>query len=173
MFTFHSGGTVNSNSVDTRGPEGDPVFRSEQDDRCFTTTDTAAPAGVVQFTTKKFDIPFTMMGLPAVLLDYSTTASTYWVEGRLFDLAPGGEMTMVARASCRVDLASAPQRGCAAFELSGNGWRFAKNHRVVLEISSADTPYLRKANEPSRLQVSSAVLKVPVIPEARRRDFRD
>lgn len=173
VFTFHSGGTVNSNAVDTRGPEGDPVFRGEQADRCFTTTDTEAPPGVVQFTTKKFDIPFTMMGLPAVLLDYSTAASTYWVEGRLFDLAPGGEMTMVARAPCRVDLASAPQRGCAAFELSGNGWRFGKNHRLVLEISSADTPYLRPSNEPSALQVSSAVLKVPVIPEARRRDFRD
>jgi predicted acyl esterase len=107
-----------------------------------------------------------------VVLDYSTKASTYWVEGRLFDLAPNGAMTMVSRSSCRVDLPSASQRGCSAFELSGNGWRFEKNHRVVLELTSADTPYLRKSNQPSNLNVSSAILKIPIVPEAQRRDFR-
>ena len=172
LFNFNSGGNVNSNQVDSRGTESDPVLRSQQADKCYTTTDTAAPPGVVQYTSPKIDIPFTMMGLPAVVLDYSTKASTYWVEGRLFDLAPNGVMTMVSRSSCRVDLPSSPQRGCAAFELSGNGWRFERNHRLVLELSSADTPYLRKSNEPSNLNVSSAILKIPIVPEAQLRDFR-
>ncbi len=173
VYRFNGGGNVNSAQVDSRGPEADPVARSQADDKCFTTSDIGPPKGVVQYVSEKVTFPFTMMGIPAVSLDYSTAARDYWVEARMFDLAPEGSMTMVARASCRVNVDVAPGRGCATFDLSGNGWRFEKNHQLVFELSSADSPFLRKSNVPSVLDVSSAAFKVPVIPEVQRRDFRD
>ena len=115
------------------------------------------------------------MGLPSVKLTYTETvdASTYWVGARLYDLAPGGSMTMVTRGVCRVNETSDPDVGCETFNLWGNGWTFEKGHTLVLEITQSDVPMFRRNNFPSSLAFTAAEIKLPVTNEALRTDFRD
>ena len=80
-------------------------------------------------------------------------------------------MTMVTRGVCRVSAAS--EKDCSAFDLFGNGWRFGKDHRLVLELSQSDTPFLRLDNFPSSISFSAAEVLLPRTPESRRVDFRD
>jgi hypothetical protein len=45
-------------------------------------------------------------------------------------------------------------------------------HRIVLELSQADTPFLRKDNVPSVLSFSGAEIVLPLAPDYLERDFR-
>jgi predicted acyl esterase len=112
-----------------------------------------------------------MLGLPTVYLDYETTATDYWIAARMYDRDPDGSMTMVTRGICRVNTA-ASDRSCTAFELWGNGWTFEKGHQLVVEVSQADSPMFRKDNMPSMITISKLVVKVPMAPDALRKDFR-
>ena len=175
VFGWAGGGMVTSQGSDAHAAESDPVARDRQTDKCHTLAATNPGPGVVQYTSEPFTEPFTMMGLPQLNLKYSVTFSgdEYWIAARMYDKDPEGQMTQVTRGLCKVNLATQPDRLCESFQLFGNGWRFEKDHSVVVEVTQADTPFLRKQNEPSTLSLSEANLAMPVALEKFRKDFRD
>jgi predicted acyl esterase len=175
VLGWSGGGAVSSGAMDAHAPDSDPVFRDRQTDKCHTLDSTPPGAGVVQYTSEPLAEAFTMMGMPQVNLGYSVTFSgdEYWIAARLYDKDPEGQMTQVTRGLCKVNVVSQPERLCESFQLFGNGWRFEKDHSVVMEITQADTPFLRKQNEPSALSLAEANITIPVALEKYRKDFRD
>jgi predicted acyl esterase len=115
--------------------------------------------------------PFTLMGIPKVKLDFSAMGTDYWLTARLYDQDAEGTPHFVTRGVCRFTDA-VPDATCDTFDLWGNAWTFEKDHRVVMELSQADTPTFRRDNFPSSLQFSAAEVTLPVAPKKLRRDFR-
>jgi predicted acyl esterase len=152
--------------------ESDPVFRDRQPNKCYTTSNSDAPPGIVQYE-DEVKQTFTLMGTPLVRLTYETSATDYWIAARLFDKKPNGEMTLVTRGICRVNTEAAPDVDCARFELWGNAWTFEKGNTILLELSQADSPMFRLNNNFSTIAYSEAALELPSAPPSNRRDFRD
>ncbi|MDQ4064720.1 MAG: hypothetical protein M3161_01590, partial [Actinomycetota bacterium] len=77
-FAWQGGGVVtttsSSTATDNHATESDPVFRQTQSNRCFTTSNSEAAPGVVQYE-DVVPATFTLMGLPQLRLDYTTTAT--------------------------------------------------------------------------------------------------
>jgi predicted acyl esterase len=171
-FARETAGTTTSGALDRHADDSDPVARAARGDNpCYTTTKDDDPGpGVVQFTSNRLSRPLTLMGVPTVRLIFDATGLDYWVAARLFDLAPGGKMTMVTRGVCRAALLIAPRKRCGVFDLFGNGWRFRKGHRIVLEVTQADTPFLRRDNFESALDIRLGQVELPVAPRRHKID---
>ena len=172
-FEFEGDGTTSSTGTDEHAPESDPVFRDRTGNKCYTTSDGDPGADVVQYRSEPLKKRLTMMGIPSVRLDYETAAENYWIAVRLFDAQPDGTMTMVTRGLCKVNKVTNEKALCKRLDLFGNAWRFRPKHEVVIEISQADTPFLRRSNEPSVLELKGARLDVPTTTKKLRKDFRD
>lgn len=174
-FSWGAGGaatsTTSSTAIDGHAQESDPVTRDRTSNKCFTTSQTSPGPGVVVY---EDDVrrDFTMMGIPTLTLEHESAASDYWIAARLFDKAPDGTMTMVARGVCRVNKAVSPDETCQSFDLFGNGWMFEKGHKIVVEVTQADQPFLRRNNFPSTVTYRSANIQLPVAPETLKVDFR-
>ncbi|HJR46133.1 MAG TPA: CocE/NonD family hydrolase [Actinomycetota bacterium] len=168
------GGTTSTAAVDGHAQESDPVTRDRTAEKCFSTEQTQPGAGVLVY---EDNIPetFTMMGVPTLTVEHQAMgAGNYWIGARLLDRDPAdGDLTMVTRGVCRVDTDVAPDRLCQTFDLFGNAWTFEKGHKIVIEVTQADVPFLRKANFPTALTYNSANIKIPVAPDSLRVDFRD
>ncbi|MDQ3958346.1 MAG: hypothetical protein M3273_08510, partial [Actinomycetota bacterium] len=105
--------------------------------------------------------------------EYETAATDYWIAARVYDRQPdGGAMTMVTRGVCRVNTAAHEDRDCAVFDLHGNGWLFEKDHTLVIEVTQADSPYLRRNNNLSTIEFKSANIRIPAADRSRISDPR-
>ena len=164
--------TTTSAAFDRHAEESDPVVRDRQANKCFSTAQTNPGPGVVQVVSEELKSGFTMTGLPIVTSKIETTATDYWISARLFDQAPDGGLTMVTRGVCRANLTVSEKENCSTFSLFGNAWRFQKGHRLVLELSQSDTPFLRRNNFPSTIAFPDINLVVPTVPAKFKVDFR-
>ncbi|MDQ3963139.1 MAG: hypothetical protein M3277_04390 [Actinomycetota bacterium] len=175
-FAWEGGGaattTTSSAAADPHAVESDPVFRDRQPNKCYTTSNSDAPPGIVQYE-DAVEETFTLMGTPLVRLTYEASATNYWLAVRLFDKKPNGEMTLVTRGICRVNEQAAPDVDCTKFELWGNAWTFEQGHTIVLELSQADSPMFRLNNNFSTIAYTEAALELPSALESNRNDFRD
>ncbi|MDQ3940000.1 MAG: hypothetical protein M3238_01480 [Actinomycetota bacterium] len=153
--------TTFTGALDRHADQSDPVVRDRQSNKCFSVGESPPGPGVVQLVGEDITRPFTMMGLPLLVTKHETTATDYWIAARMFDLAPDGTMTMVTRGVCRANLTVSAKENCTTFALFGNAWRFPKGHRVVVEISQADTPFLRRNNFPSTITYSETQIAIP------------
>ena len=170
-FGWGAGGATSNGALDVHAQESDPVARDRTSDKCYSTAQANQGPGVVVYedTVKE---TFTMMGIPTLTVEHQSTGTDYWLAARLFDKRPDGTMTMVTRGVCRVNTAVAPDKTCTKFDLFGNGWIFEKDHKIVVEVSQSDTPFLRKDNFPSTVTYDAANIKVPVAPQGNLVDFR-
>lgn len=174
-FSWGAGGaatsTTSSGAIDGHSQESDPVARDRQANKCYTTAQGSPGPGVVVY---EDDIRrnFTMMGIPTLTLEHESSATDYWIAARLFDKKPDGSMTLVTRGVCRVNKTVSPDETCQTFDLFGNGWMFEKGHKLVIEVTQADQPFLRRDNLPSTVTYKSANIKLPVAPETLKVDFR-
>jgi predicted acyl esterase len=100
---------------------------------------------------------FTMLGLPVARASVREAGRNGYIAARLWDIS-GGRQVMVSRGVYRL---TPNQSGRIAIKLFGNGWRFAKGHRVKLELTGRDPNYLRTANGSFRVRVSKLVLHMP------------
>jgi len=172
-FGWEGGGLISSAAVDAHAIESDPVFRDRQTDKCYTTTQGNPGLGVAHLASEPLAAPMTLMGLPNLEIDYDTSDSEFWVSARLMDEDPDGNLTLVSRGLCKFNGDTDPDATCGSFALLGNSWIFEKDHRVVIEVSQADSPFLRKPNTPTSMTINSANVTLPLAPSSRRKDFRD
>jgi predicted acyl esterase len=98
-----------------------------------------------------------MFGLPVARASVRATGQNGYIAARLWDVS-AGRQRLVSRGVYRL---TTNQRGRIAIKLFGNGYRFAKGHRVKLELTGSDPSYFRTANDSFRVRVSKLVLHVP------------
>jgi hypothetical protein len=108
----------------------------------------AAPAG-----------GYRLLGAPTVIarLAVDGEPSQTQVAARLWDVAPDGSQTLVARGLFRPT-----GRASDVWQLHANGWRFAAGHVPRLELLGSDPPYARPSNRPFQIEVERLELRLPV-----------
>ena len=91
---------------------------------------------------RRFRKPFTLLGMPTVESRIRTKGRGGFIAARLWDVH-GGQQLLVSRGVYRLQ---DNQRGPIAFQLFGNGWRFAKGHTAKLELLGRDPNFLRTSD---------------------------
>jgi predicted acyl esterase len=106
----------------------------------------------------RFDRAFTMLGMPTVRAQISTTGQFGEIAARLWDLMPNGKQRLVDRG---VYSLYNDQSGRIVFQLHGNGYRFGEGHRVALQLLGRDAPYYQASNGTFSVQVSNLSVTLP------------
>jgi hypothetical protein len=101
---------------------------------CATHTPDRTSRALVATTSKGV----TLIGQPVITGRVVTTGRNGQLDARLWDLNPKtGKQQLVDRGAYRL---TDDQKGGFRFTLDGNGWRFAKGHRIVVELLGRDAP---------------------------------
>jgi len=104
---------------------------------------------------------FTMLGEPELNLDATIAGTDAELNSRLWDVAPGGGVTLVTRGMYR--WTGSPGAASVAYAMLGSGWVFQAGHQVRIEVTQNDAPYMRLDNYASAVQYSSINLVLPAI----------
>jgi hypothetical protein len=124
-------------------------------------TSSADISGAATYRLDKVTGPgYTLLGAPLVSGKFAVTGAgpeNTQVAARLWDVAPDGQQTLVARGVYRPRGA-----GAEAFQLHANGWRFAAGHTPKLELLGQDSPYARASNGAFSATASDVELRLPV-----------
>lgn len=161
QVTFDLPGTQSTVSplTDPRGLESDPVPLSITRGRgCITTTRPPTP-GVATWTVP-VDRSFTLAGMPRLRFHFTAAAADITFTPRLWDVAPDGTQTLVSRGAWRSVGTSATGED-VDLELFGAAWRFADDHRLMLEIPQVDASYFRVDTLASAATVADVRLVLP------------
>jgi predicted acyl esterase len=108
---------------------------------------------------------YTLMGSPTVLATIASPVANSELAARLFDIAPDGTETLVARQLYRPTVGTARQ----VFQLHPSGHLFARGHVAKLELLPRDAggsmlnSYGRAANGQGDITVSRLDLRLPVL----------
>jgi hypothetical protein len=124
---------------------------------CATTT-TATEPGTASYTFRRArGKGYTMIGSPLIQAKIAITGQFPLLTGRLFDVAPDGSQTLVARNVFR------PADGATSllWQLNANAWHFAGGHRPRVEILGRDVPYMRQSNGQFSIAISDARITLP------------
>jgi predicted acyl esterase len=100
---------------------------------------------------------FTLLGSPTISADLATTGEDSELAARLLDVLPNGEGRLVARGLLRPG-----GGGHVVFQLHPQGYRFAGDDTVKLELLPSDSPYARPSNLQGPITVSNLQLRLPV-----------
>lgn len=98
----------------------------------------------------------TLLGAPAISARLTVDGSAAQLAGRLWDVAPDGTQTLVARGLYR------PVAGAQSWELFPGGWHFAAGHRAKLELTGSDAPFGRASNGTFTVTVERLEVRLPV-----------
>jgi predicted acyl esterase len=79
------------------------------------------------------------------------------IAARLWDVHEGTQL-LVSRGVYRLE---DNQKGKIAFQLFGNGWRFARGHTAKLELLGRDATYLRASNFDFSVKLSNLRVSLP------------
>lgn len=102
---------------------------------------------------------FTLMGEPRLDVSATIAGADVEVNSRLWDVAPDGSMTLVTRGMYR--WTGTPGAVTVGYAMLGNGWAFAAGHRLRLEVTQNDAPYVRLDNYASSMVFDSVELTLP------------
>ncbi len=101
---------------------------------------------------------YTLLGSPTVIAKLDISGQFAQVASRLWDVAPDGTQTLVARGLFRPD-----GSGKHTFQLHPNGWHFAAGHTAKLELLGRDPKYARPSNGSGfAVDVDKLRLELPV-----------
>jgi hypothetical protein len=100
---------------------------------------------------------YTLLGSPTVIASLRVRGSYPELAARLWDVAPDGQQTLIARAVYRPS-----GSGRVVFQLHANAWHFAPGHIVKLQLLGRDAPYARPSNGTFTITLSHLDLRLPV-----------
>jgi pimeloyl-ACP methyl ester carboxylesterase len=105
----------------------------------------------------------TISGQPTVTLDAFVAGHRVQLNVRLIEEG-GPREYMITRGTYTFDAGVGVQIGRKTFVIPtyGNYWRVAANHKIRLEISNVDSPYLTPSREPSTTTIRNVKLELPV-----------
>jgi predicted acyl esterase len=133
----------------------DPIAGTSDSCKTISRTNEANTATYQRTVTKSF----TMLGLPKITADVAATGQFGQIDARLWDISPNDDtQRLISRGvySLRTN-----QSGKIAFQLHGNGYRFAAGHIVQLELLGKDSPYYQGGNFPVSINVSKLTVSLP------------
>ncbi|MDX6635060.1 MAG: type transport system ATP-binding protein [Solirubrobacterales bacterium] len=136
--------------------EFDPVFGTT--DACKTIPENTEPNAALYG--RQVSDGFALMGRTTVKAQISSTGQHGQIVARLWDVSPEGTQLLVDRG---VYALTNGQSGRIAFQLHGNGYRFAKDHRVWLQLLGRDAPYYQVGNTPFTVRVSNLRATLPTL----------
>jgi predicted acyl esterase len=150
--------TIVSDAVDQRGQQVDPILRGG----VCVETPSDDQAGTATYRLPPVEDAYTLAGSPTVIADLGITAANprdTQIAARLWDVAPDGQQTLVARGLYRPN-----SSGRRVFQLHPNAYRFEAGHVPKLELLGYDTPYARKSNPPPfTISVANMDLRLPTL----------
>jgi dienelactone hydrolase len=143
----------------------DPVVNDRTNaNGCIVENDLPGP-GVATYQSDPLPSDQTMIGATTVDIGFAfggdANASGLQLNSRLYDVFPNGDAVMVDRGTRRISSDEAAG-GQIAYELHGNGWRFAAGHQIRIEIAQDDHPYVQVSSVPSSTSLDGVSLHVPV-----------
>lgn len=121
-----------------------------------------AGKGTATFRSRRLEGARTVIGMGRVDLRFraSGNPAAAQLAARLYDVLPGGKAVLVDRGA-RLLSRGEFSKGRVSFQLNGNAWRFGKGHRVRLEVTQDDSPFLQRSRSASRMRIRSARLALP------------
>ncbi len=124
---------------------------------CATTTTASEPGTASYAFPDAKGKGYTMIGSPTIQAKIAITGQYPLLTGRLFDVAPDGQQTLVARNVLR------PADGATSllWQLNANAWHFAKGHHPRLQILGRDVPYMRASNGQFSISISNVRITLP------------
>jgi dienelactone hydrolase len=150
---------------DPNGPATDPVFAG------FLTgvmpvgrpcRDSPGPSPEYTATSTMLPDASTYVGLGYVRVPYELSGTTAQLDARVWDVAPNGNTLLMTRGTYRLDVPAydAPA-GVLRLPLFGDHWRLPKGHRVRLDLTQVDEPFLRRSNVASSIRFDPPTLVLP------------
>ena len=141
----------------------DPVTNSaDNGSRCVVESSpggtASAGAGVATYDSAALGSDYTMLGMTRVFVSHTGTGSGLQLNARLYDLHPDGTQVLVDRGVKRL----AQANGFTLMDLHGAGWRFARGHRLRIELAQDDGTYVKASVQPSSLMLQGVSLTVPI-----------
>jgi hypothetical protein len=107
--------------------------------------------------------PATMVGLGHVDLSSTLVGLTGQLDARLWDVSPDGSALLVSRGTYRLDTAGFDSpSGTLRVPLFGNHWPVPAGHRLRLDLTQVDQPFLRPSTLPSSLSFADPRLSLPI-----------
>jgi pimeloyl-ACP methyl ester carboxylesterase len=153
--TMRRGGVLRMNSGGGNPATGRAIDQIATGDPCITVpAERATGTAIVQ---RRFQRPFTMLGMPMVHAEIKTNGRGGFIAARLWDVHRGKQL-LVSRGVYRL---KDNQRGKLLFQLFGNGWRFARGHTAKLELLGNDPNFLRPSNFKFRVRFSRTRVDLP------------
>jgi hypothetical protein len=115
-----------------------------------------------------------------VTVPYELTGTTAQLDTRVWDVPPGSAANAVGSADCqkrptpkgcpllisrgtyRLDApAYDSPSGQLRIPLMGNQYKLPRGHKIRLDLTQLDAPYLRQSNAPSTIKFTSPTLTLP------------
>jgi predicted acyl esterase len=107
-------------------------------------------------------VDVTLLGLPTVRAPYVLSGTDATVIAKVWDVAADATRTLVTRGVYRLSTAAGdPAAGTLSFQLFGSHWRFARGHRIELELAQSDFPFLQRDKLPSTIAWNGASIALP------------
>jgi hypothetical protein len=161
---YQRGGSLNSESglTDPNGPATDPVVGSAAEPGKPCRTDQGPALGGYTAYSEPLDAPRTYIGLGWVKVPYTFTGETGQLDARLWDVPPEGKGLLVTRGTYRLSVPLYDQAaGTIRLPLFGNHWLLQRGHRLRIDLTQVDQPFLRPSNVPSEVTFEPPTLVLP------------
>jgi ABC-2 type transport system ATP-binding protein len=103
-------------------------------------------------------------GKPTVTIDGFVVGHRVQLDVRLIDESTPGSDYMITRGTYTLVTGRPGQRTHQKIEIPtyGNRWRVEAGHRIRLEISNVDAPYITPSREPSTTTITGVTLQLPL-----------
>src|SRR5204863_2377150 len=154
--------TSDGGLADENGPATDPVVSdviAPSNDSC---RKSPGPSPEYSVTSAPLASTATYVGLGEVDVSYTFLGGpTGQLDARVWDVAPGGTTLLMTRGVYRIDLNYDKAMDTLRLPLFGNHWRLAPGHKVRLDLTQVDTPYLRPSNLESSIAFGPPTLELP------------
>jgi len=160
--TFTASQTLTSTGglVDPNGPATDPIASGG----CRTSPGPAL--GGYTGTSLPLDATATYLGLGWIDVPYTFSGQTGQLDARVWDVPPDGTAAplLVTRGTYRLDVPGFDSpSGTLRLPLFGNHWTFGAGHRIRIDLTQVDQPFLRPSNPPSTLAFANPRLVLPTL----------
>jgi predicted acyl esterase len=93
---------------------------------------------------------------------YQLTGTTAQLDARVWDVAPDGSALLMTRGTYRIDPPYDAQAGALRLPLFGNHWDLEPGHRVRIDLTQSDQPFLRTSTVASEITFGPPRLVLPL-----------
>jgi predicted acyl esterase len=107
----------------------------------------------------------TLLGSTAIAITHPKASGTSQIVARIWDVDPKTKTMRLVDRSVTRPVANATKE---TLRLNGNGWKFAKGHRIRVELTAGDPPTFRRSNGSFSLRILTAKATLPTREPGRR-----